>query len=108
MKEQNVDDDRCEKRQREWNVAIEQKKSGADQLDQEYHDEKMGNEQCSHELTGHAGRRRRRDEVEESVQSKDQEDQAEKQTGDDRSNFNGNVLLFDLNYIDINIIKVNK
>ena len=44
------------------------------------------------ELAGGSGRRRAGNEVEEAIQSKDQEDKAEKETGDDRSDFHGNIL----------------
>ena len=52
----------------------------------------MGDEKCSQKLTGHAGRRRHGKKVKEAVQSKDQKDQAKKETGDDSSNFHVNVF----------------
>jgi len=42
---------------------------------------------------GHTGEWRHGNEMKESVQSKDQEDETEKETSDDRSNFHGKVCL---------------
>jgi hypothetical protein len=42
--------------------------------------------------------------VEKAVQSKDEKDQAEKETGDDNGYFHVKIGLIDSKYIDINII----
>lgn len=92
MKEENIDYNRSQQRQRQRNVAIEQKENGTDQLDDEYHDEEVGNEERAHELArdtcwgGHGK------EMKEAVQSKDQKNEAEKETGDHRSNFHSNIF----------------
>jgi hypothetical protein len=52
----------------------------------------VGNEECAHELASDTGWGRHGKEMNESVQSKDQEDEAEKETGDDRSNFHGKII----------------
>jgi hypothetical protein len=87
VKEENIDYNRSQQRQRQRNVAIEQKENCTDQLDNEYHGEEVRNEERPHELArdtccgGHGK------EMKEAVQSKDQKDEAEKETSDDRSNF---------------------
>src|SRR5882724_2167080 len=47
----------------------------------------MGDEERPHKLTGRSGRRRRGNEVKESVQSEDEKDEAKKKTGDDNGDF---------------------
>ena len=42
MNEQNVDDDRSEQRQREWDVAIDQEQDRRNDLEQKYRDQIMG------------------------------------------------------------------
>ena len=55
-------------------------------------DQEVGNEERAHELAGDTGWGRHGKEMKESVESKDQEDEAEKETGDDRSNFHGKII----------------
>src|SRR6266436_4470049 len=92
VNEQNIDDDRSEQGKREWDVAINQEQGRRDNLEQKYRDQIMGDKERPNELAGRSGRRRAGNEVEEAVESEDQEDEAEKETGDDRSNFHGNIL----------------
>jgi hypothetical protein len=92
VNEQNIDDDRSEQRQREWDVAINQEQDRRNDLEQKYRDQIMGDKERPDELTSRSGRRRAGNEVEEAIQSKDKEDEAEQETGDDRSNFHGNII----------------
>jgi len=95
MNEQNVDDDRSEQRQRERNVAIEQEQDRRNDLEQKYRDQIMGDEERPDKLAGYSGRRRCGNEVKEAVQSEDEKDQAEKETGDDNGYFHVKIGLFD-------------
>jgi hypothetical protein len=52
----------------------------------------MGDKERPDELAGRSGRRRAGNEVEEAVQSKDQKDEAKKETSDDSNDFH--VSLF--------------
>src|SRR5207249_11793899 len=106
VNEQNVDDDRSEQRQREWDVAINQEQDRRNNLEQKYRDEIMGDKERPDELAGRSGRRRAGNEVEEAIQSKDEKDETKKETGDDSNNFHVSFILLDLKYIDINIISV--
>jgi preprotein translocase subunit SecF len=92
VNEQNIDDDRSEQRQREWDVAINQEQDRRNDLEQKYRDQIMGDKERPDELASRSRRRRAGNEVEEAVESEDQEDKAEQETGDDRSNFHGNIL----------------
>src|SRR6266850_375009 len=92
VNEQNVDDDRSEQRQCEWNVAIDQEQDRRNNLEQKYRDQIMRDKERPDELAGRSGRRRAGNEVEEAVESEDQEDETKKETGDDRSNFHGNII----------------
>jgi len=92
VNEQNVDDDRSEKGQREWDVAINQEQNRRNDLEQKYRDQIMGDKERPDELASRSRRRRRGNEVEEAVQSEHEKDQAKKETGDDSSNFH--VSLF--------------
>src|SRR6202035_3432410 len=87
VNEHNVDDDRSEQGKREWDVAINQKQGRRNNLEQKYRDQIMGDKERPDELASRSGRRRAGNEVEETVESEDQEDKAEQETGDDRSNF---------------------
>jgi hypothetical protein len=86
VNEQNVDDDRSKQRQREWDVAIDQEQYSRNDLEQKYRDQIMRDKERPDELASRSGRRRAWNEVEEAIESEDQEDEAEKETGDDRSN----------------------
>jgi hypothetical protein len=44
--------------------------------------------------------------VEEAIQSEDEKNKAKKKTSDDNSDFHVRLFLFELKYIDINIIMV--
>ena len=57
MNEQNVDDDRSEQRQREWDVPIDQEQDRRNDLKQKYRDQIMGNKERADELAGRSGRR---------------------------------------------------
>ena len=46
--------------------------------------------------------------MKKAIQSKDQKDQTEKETGNDSSGFHVKYYLFDSKYIDINIIVVKR
>ena len=107
VNEQNVDDDRSEEGQREGNVAIDQEQDRRNDLEQKYRDQIMGDKERADELASRSGRRRAGNEVEEAVQSEDEKDESEKETGDDSSDFHVNLNLFDTHYIDINTISVN-
>jgi hypothetical protein len=87
VEEQNVDDDRSEQSEREWDVAIEQEQDCRDDLEQKYDDQIVGGKERAGELTGDSGRWRAGNEVEEAIQSEDEKDQAKKETGDDNSDF---------------------
>jgi len=89
---QNVDDDRREQGQREWDVAINQEQDRRNDLEQKYRDQIMGDKERPDELASRPGWRRRRNEVEEAVQSKDEKDQTEKETGDDNSDFHVKII----------------
>ena len=93
MNKQNVDDNRSEQRQREWDVAINQEQDRRNDLEQKYRDQIMGDKERPDELASRSGRRRAGNEVEEAVESEDQEDKAEQETGDDRSNFHGKFFV---------------
>jgi hypothetical protein len=93
VNEQNIDDDRSEQRQREWDVAIDQEQDRRNNLEQKYRDQIMGDEERPNELTGSSRGRSCGNEVEEAVQSEDEKDQAEKETGDDSSDFHVKILL---------------
>jgi hypothetical protein len=92
VNKQNVDDDRSEHRQRERDVAINQEQDRRDDLKKKYRDQIMGNKERPDELTGRSGQRRTGNEVEETIQSKDQKDEAKKETSDDSNDFH--VSLF--------------
>src|SRR5205814_2784149 len=87
VNEQNVDDDRSEQRQREWDVAINQEQDRRNNLEQKYRDQIMGDKERPDELAGRSGRRRAGNEVEETVQPEDEKDESKKETGDDSNNF---------------------
>ena len=89
MNEQNVDDDRSEQGKREWDVAINQEQDRRNDLEQKYWDQIMRDKERPDELAGRSGGRRAGNEVEEAVESEDQEDKAEQKTSDDRSNSHG-------------------
>src|SRR6266566_5249279 len=67
VNEQNVDDDRSEQRQREWDVAINQEQDRRNDLKQKYRDQIMGNKERPNELASRSGRWRARDEVKEAI-----------------------------------------
>ena len=92
MNEQNVDDDRSEQRQREWYVPIDQEQDRRSDLEQKYRDQIVGNKERADELPGRSGGRRAGNEVEESVQSEREKDQAEKETGDDSNSFHVKIV----------------
>jgi hypothetical protein len=79
VNEQNIDDDRSEQRQREWDVAINQKQDRRNDLEQKYRDQIMGNKERPDELASRSGRRRTRNEVEEAIQSKDEKDEIQEE-----------------------------
>src|SRR5206468_2741586 len=96
VNEQDVDDDRSEQRQGEWDVAINQEQDRRNDLEQKYRDQIMGDKERPDELTSRSGRRRTGNEVEEAVQSKDEKDEAKKKTSDDSYYFHvGLFVLFD-------------
>src|SRR5207249_2461490 len=106
VNEQNVDDDRSEQRQREWNVAIDQEQDRRNDLKQKYRDQIMGDKERPDELAGRSGGRRAGNEVEEAIQPEDEKDESKKETSDDSNNFHVSFILFDLKYIDIKTIGV--
>jgi hypothetical protein len=87
VKEQNVNDNRSEEGQREWNIPVGQEQGSADELKEKYHDQIVRDEERPHKLTGRSGRKRRGEEVEETVQSEDEKDKAKQNTSDDSSDF---------------------
>jgi hypothetical protein len=87
VNEQNVDDDRSEQRQREWDVSIDQEQDRRNDLKQKYRDQIMGNKERADELAGRSGGRRAGNEVQEAIQSEDEKDESKKETGDDSNNF---------------------
>src|SRR5262249_15561785 len=82
VKEQNIANDGREDDEGEGDIAIDQEQNGAEQLEGEYNDQIMREEESAHELGGHAGEGRHLEEVEESVQTEDEKDEAKKETGD--------------------------
>jgi hypothetical protein len=90
--EQDVDDDRSEEGQREWDVAINQEQDRRNDLEQKYRDQIMGDKERADELASRAGWRSRGNEVEEAIQSEDEKDQTEKETSDDNSDFHVKVI----------------
>jgi len=87
VNEQNVDDDRSEQSQRQWDVAIDQEQDRRNDLEQKYRDQIMGDKEGPDELASRSGRQRRGNEVEEAIHSEDEKDESKKETGDDSSNF---------------------
>jgi hypothetical protein len=92
VNEQNVDDDRGEQGKREWDVAINQKQDRRNNLEQKYRDQIMRDKELPDELAGRSGRRRAGNEVEETIQTKDEKDESKKKTSDDSNDFH--VSLF--------------
>jgi DNA repair photolyase len=58
VNEKNVDDDRTEQGQREWDVAIDQEQDRRNDLEQKYRDQIMGDKERPDELASRSGRRR--------------------------------------------------
>ena len=87
VNEQNVDDDRSEQGQREWDVAIDQEQDRRNDLEQKYRDQIVRDEKRADELTGGSRRRRSGNEVKEAVQSEDEKDETEQETGNDNGGF---------------------
>src|SRR5438477_11411219 len=87
VNEQNVNDDRSEQRQREWDVATNQEQDRRNDLEQKYRDQIMGDKEGADELASRSGGRRTGNEVEEAIQSKNEKDESKKETGDDSYNF---------------------
>jgi hypothetical protein len=106
VNEQNIDDDRSEQRQREWDVAINQKQDRRNDLEQKYRDQIMGDKERPEELASRSGRRRAGNEVEKAIQSEDQKDESKKKMSDDSYYFHVILFLLELKYIDINIFVV--
>ena len=92
MEEQNVDDDRSEQGQREWDVAIDQEQDCRNDLEQKYRDQIVRDEKRADELAGRSGGRRAGNEVEEAVQSEDEKDEAKEETGDDNGGFHVKIV----------------
>jgi hypothetical protein len=95
MKEQNVNDDRSEEREGEWDVAIDQEQDRRNELEQKYDDQIVGDKERPDELASRSGRHGRGKEMEEAVQSEDEEDESKKKTGDDSSDFHVSMFLLD-------------
>src|SRR5437867_12567187 len=87
MNKQNVNDDRSEQCQREWDVAVDQEQDRRNDLEQKYRDQIMGDKERPDELASRSGRRRAGNEVEEAVQSEDEKDESKKKTSDDSNDF---------------------
>src|SRR5437016_9300115 len=87
MNKQNVNDDRSEQCQREWDKTIDQEQDRRNDLEQKYRNQIMGNKERPDELASRSGRRRAGNEVEEAVKSEDEKDESKKETGDDSNNF---------------------
>src|SRR5882724_2785565 len=87
VNEQDVDDDRSEQGQREWDVAIDQEQDRRNDLEQKYRDQIMGDKERPNELAGGSGRWRGGNEVEKAVQSEDKKDESKKETGNDNGCF---------------------
>ena len=96
VNKQNIDDDRSEQRQREWDVAINQEQDRRNDLEQKYRNQIMGDKEGPDELASRSGRQRRGNEVEEAVQSKDEKDESKEETGDDSNNFHVSLFLLDI------------
>jgi len=92
VNEQNVDDDRSQQRQREWDVSIDQEQDRRNDLKQKYRDQIMGNKERPDKLASRSGGRRAGNEVQETIQSEDEKDKSKKKTSDDSSDFH--VSLF--------------
>src|SRR5205823_3204710 len=92
VNEQNIDDDRSEQRQREWDVTVDQEQDRRNDLEQKYRDQIMGDKERPDELAGRSGRRRAGNEVEEPVQSEVEKDESKKKTSDDSNDFHVNFV----------------
>src|SRR6266481_4015733 len=92
VNEQNVDDNRSEQRQREWDVAIDQEQDRRNDLEQKYRDQIMRDKERSNKLPGRSGRRRAGNEVEEAVQTEDEKDKAEQETDNDNGCFHVKII----------------
>jgi hypothetical protein len=96
VNKQNVNDDRSEQCQREWDKAIDQEQDRRNDLEQKYRDQIMGDKERPDELASRSGGRRAGNEVEEAVQSEDEKDKSKKETGDDSNNFHVSIFLLDI------------
>jgi hypothetical protein len=92
VNEQNVDDDRSEQGQRERDIAIDQEQDRRNDLEQKYRDQIMGDEERPDELGSRSRRWRAGNEMEESVQSKREKDQPEKDTDDESGSFHIKIV----------------
>src|SRR5206468_12824059 len=106
VNEQNIDDDRSEQRQREWDVTVDQEQDRRNDLEQKYRDQIMGDKKRPDELASRSGGRRAGNEVEEAVQSEDEKDESKKETSYHSNDFHVSGLYL-IQYIDINILYVN-
>ena len=77
MDEQNVDYDRSEHGQGEWDIAIDQEQDRCDELEQKYDDQIVGDKERPDELANRSGKRRTGNEMEKAIQSEDKKDEAE-------------------------------
>src|SRR5437016_12185239 len=92
MNKQNVNDDRSEQCQREWDKTIDQEQDRRNDLEQKYRDQIMGDKERPDELASRSGRRRAGNEVEETIQSKDEKNESKKKTSDKSSDFHISVV----------------
>jgi hypothetical protein len=106
VNEQNVDDDRSEQGESEWDVSIDEEQDCRNDLEQKYRDQIMGDKERPDKLTSRSGRGRAGNEVEEAVQSEREKNQSKKKTSDDSYYFHVSLFLLELKYIDINILVV--
>jgi hypothetical protein len=92
VKEEDVDDDGTEQGEGERDVAIEQEQDRRNELEEEDGDQIVGDKERPDKLPGDARRHLRREKVEEAVESKDEKDEAEEITSDDRSDFHVSIF----------------
>ena len=108
MKEQNVDDNRSEQRQRERDVAIDQEQDRRNELEQKYDDQIVGDKERPDELASRSGRRRSAGMKWRKPFSPKTRKMKPRRKRAMTAMIFILVLWFDIQYIDINIHLVNE
>src|SRR2546425_5379887 len=100
---QDVDEDRPQQGERKRHVLVDEKQNRRNDLDQKDHDQVVGSEKRPKELAGEARGRGHGKEVQEPVQTENQEDEPQQQPGDKGCDFHRRTPFIDAQYLDINI-----